>query len=124
MYGASWPCLSILFRVVILQFQSLYLGKQLVLQLISSVMNICVGKITQDVNTLANTWPSILHHRVTMTVTIPERHRAKIVASIFGSGMDKKIYELGEDKLVFRRLKATWGAFGMLRISERNSERR
>jgi len=34
------------------------------------------------------------------------------------------MYELGEDKLGFRRLKATWGAFGMLRISERNCERR
>jgi hypothetical protein len=42
---------------------SLYLGKQLVLQLISSVMNMCVGKLSQDVNTIANIWPSILHHR-------------------------------------------------------------
>jgi len=38
--------------------------------------------------------------------------------------MDKEIDELGEDKLGFRRLKATWDTFGMLRISGRNSEHR
>jgi len=74
-----------------MQYQSLYLSKQLVLQLISSVMNVCVGEL-QNVNTLANTWPSILHHRVTMTVKIPEGQRAKIVARILGSAMYKKIY--------------------------------
>jgi hypothetical protein len=57
-----------------------------------------------------------------MTVTIPEGHRAKIVARILGSWMDKKTDDLGEGKLGFRRLKATWDAFGMLRISERNFE--
>jgi len=51
---------------VLLLYKSLYLGKQLVLQLISSVMNMCVGKLLQDVSTLANTWSSILHRRVTM----------------------------------------------------------
>jgi hypothetical protein len=55
-------------------------------------------------------------------VTIAEGHRAEIVARILGSGMDKNIYGLGEDKLGFRRLKATWGAFGMLGILERNFE--
>ena len=82
-----------------LQYQSLYLGKQLVLQLISSVMNMCVPKLSQGVDTVANTWPSIVHHRVTMSVTISEGHRAKIVARILGSGKDKNIYELGEHNL-------------------------
>jgi hypothetical protein len=44
-----------------------------------------------------------------MSVTIPEGHRPKIVARILGSGMDKKIYELGEDKLGFRRLISNLG---------------
>ena len=82
----------------------------------------CVRKLSQGVNTPANTWPSILRNRVTMTVTIPEGHRAKIVARIHGSGMDKKIDDLGENKLGLRRLKAAWDPFGMLMVSERNFE--